>query len=54
MEFVKMHGLGNDFIVIDAEKTNLAPEEYAAAAVKLCDRRFGIGADGLVVTGRDG
>lgn len=53
MEFVKMHGLGNDFIVIDAEKTNLAPEEYAAAAVKLCDRRFGIGADGLVVTGRD-
>jgi len=44
--FVKMHGLGNDFIVVRADEG--VPEDAAALAVKLCDRHFGIGADGLV------
>ncbi len=42
--FVKMHGLGNDFVVIDdlgKSPHNLGPQE----AQTLCDRRFGIGAD---------
>lgn len=48
MKFVKMHGLGNDFIIVERE---LAPERQAWAsgtARMLCDRRRGIGADGLV------
>ncbi|WP_136606397.1 diaminopimelate epimerase [Paenibacillus dokdonensis] len=46
MEFTKMHGLGNDFIVIYGEQ--VLPEDAAELAVKWCDRYFGIGADGLV------
>lgn len=46
MHFTKMNGLGNDFIVI-AGLTKL-PDNAAELAVKLCNRFFGIGADGLV------
>lgn len=46
MEFTKMHGLGNDFIVVFGERE--LPADASALAVKLCDRYFGIGADGLV------
>jgi diaminopimelate epimerase len=47
LHFVKMHGLGNDFIVVDdrAEEMDLSPE----AVAWLCDRNFGIGADGLIL-----
>ena len=47
LEFTKMHGLGNDFILIsDLEETlDLAPE----AVSWFCDRNFGIGADGLIL-----
>lgn len=41
-----MHGLGNDFIVVAGERE--LPEGASDLAVKLCDRHFGIGADGLV------
>jgi len=46
-EFVKMHGCGNDFIVIDdySEEIVLSAEEVAA----LCHREFGIGADGVIL-----
>jgi diaminopimelate epimerase len=46
LPFVKMTGAGNDFVVIDnrALSLNLTGEQIA----KLCDRRFGIGADGLL------
>ncbi|MBP1156102.1 MULTISPECIES: diaminopimelate epimerase [unclassified Paenibacillus] len=46
MNFTKMQGLGNDFIVL-AGHTEL-PQDAAELAVRLCDRHFGIGADGLV------
>lgn len=46
MKFTKMHGLGNDFIVIYGLQE--LPADAAQLAVKLCDRHFGIGADGLV------
>lgn len=45
MRFVKMHGLGNDFVVVRAEKV---PEKAAVLARAVCDRHFGVGADGLV------
>ena len=46
MQFSKWHGLGNDFIIIDGFKTTI--ENYSQMAVAMCDRHFGIGADGLV------
>ncbi len=47
LPFVKMHGLGNDFIVMDdlTEELDLAPE----AVQWFCDRNFGIGGDGLIL-----
>ncbi|KAG9147865.1 hypothetical protein Leryth_003466 [Lithospermum erythrorhizon] len=47
VHFVKYHGLGNHFILIDnrdSREPKLSPEQ----AVKLCDRNFGIGADGVI------
>ncbi len=45
--FAKMHGLGNDFVVIDdpAEQLDLTED----AVRWICDRRFGIGGDGLIL-----
>jgi len=49
IEFVKMHGNGNDFVVIDEFKGVLVPEELKQDFVKsVCHRRFGIGADGCI------
>ena len=47
IEFTKYHGLGNDFILVDNRLSSsplLTPEQ----AVQLCDRHFGIGADGVI------
>jgi diaminopimelate epimerase len=46
MNFTKLHGLGNDFIVVAGK--NELPEGVDQLAIQLCDRNFGIGADGLV------
>jgi len=43
-----MTGAGNDFVLIDDRKIGLK-RDWAALAPKLCDRRYGIGADGLLV-----
>ncbi|MEJ0042697.1 MAG: hypothetical protein WDM81_10985 [Rhizomicrobium sp.] len=45
--FLKMHGLGNDFVVFDARKQALALDEAAARAV--ADRRRGVGCDQVIV-----
>lgn len=47
MRFTKMHGIGNDFILIDAIRTPV--ENPEALAQKMCARRFGVGADGLIL-----
>ena len=47
MEFTKWQGCGNDFVVVDF--LDKEPIDFAALAVKMCDRHFGIGADGLMV-----
>jgi diaminopimelate epimerase len=46
MEFVKSHGLGNDYLVIDPERVSftLTPE----AVRQICDRNRGVGADGIL------
>jgi diaminopimelate epimerase len=47
LAFTKMHGAGNDFVVLDGIRDVLPPLEPLAA--QLCDRHFGIGADQLLV-----
>jgi diaminopimelate epimerase len=50
--FVKMHGAGNDFVVVDHREPFL-PEPADALLRRLCDRRRGIGADGVLLLERD-
>lgn len=45
MRFYKYHGCGNDFVLIDEDKC----ADYPLLAERLCDRRLGVGADGLLV-----
>ena len=45
--FTKWQGCGNDFVVVDF--LDKEPIDFATLAVKMCDRHFGIGADGLMV-----
>jgi diaminopimelate epimerase len=47
IEFAKYHGLGNDFILID-NRLSSQPVVTPEQAIKLCDRHFGIGADGVI------
>lgn len=49
INITKMQGCGNDFVILDYseyEKTNMSMSDLA---VKLCDRHFGIGADGMII-----
>lgn len=50
VNFIKMHGIGNDFIIIDFYSKAL-PEglNFGQVSKKFCDRHFGIGADGLML-----
>ena len=47
MRFAKMHGIGNDFIVVDGFRQRIT--DPGALSARLCPRRFGIGADGLIL-----
>ena len=47
LRFTKMHGIGNDFIIVDGFRQPIA--DPAALARRLCARRFGVGADGLIL-----
>lgn len=47
MKFTKMHGCGNDYIYIDCFKETVTNE--SALAIKLSDRHFGIGGDGIIL-----
>ncbi len=44
-----MHGLGNDYIVIDNRGDTIKGEEASALAKRICQRRFSVGADGLLL-----
>lgn len=47
MKFTKMHGCGNDYVYIDCTENKIENEEQAA--IKLSDRHFGIGGDGMIL-----
>ncbi len=46
LKFTKMHGLGNDYIYVDCTKTPI--EDMSGLSVRLSDRHFGVGGDGLI------
>lgn len=52
LEFVKYQALGNDYLVVSAQATQGVALE--ALARRLCDRRYGAGADGLLVVALEG
>ena len=47
MKFTKMHGCGNDYVYVDCTQEELDNPEQAA--IKVSDRHFGIGSDGLIL-----
>ncbi|MEO1763305.1 MAG: diaminopimelate epimerase [Cyanobacteria bacterium J06629_18] len=47
INFTKYQGLGNDFILVD-NRSSSEPEVTPDQAIKLCDRHFGVGADGVI------
>jgi diaminopimelate epimerase len=49
MRFAKMHGLGNDFVMVDGFEENFDESTLSQRAIQCCDRHFGIGADGLIL-----
>ncbi len=49
LKFWKMHGIGNDYVVIDNTEEKLREEEISGFAKRVCRRRFSVGADGLLL-----
>lgn len=49
LKFWKMHGLGNDYLLIDNKEEKIREGNIGTVARKLCERRFSIGADGLLL-----
>jgi diaminopimelate epimerase len=47
MRFTKMHGVGNDFIILAPEE--VAGRDLPGLARQVCDRHFGVGADGILI-----
>jgi diaminopimelate epimerase len=52
LEFYKYQGAGNDFVMID-NRSGFFPKENTQLVAHLCDRRFGIGGDGLILLEND-
>jgi diaminopimelate epimerase len=47
MRFIKMHGIGNDYVYVDCFRETLSEPEKLA--VRISDRHFGVGGDGLIL-----
>lgn len=47
-DFAKWQGCGNDFVMVDGFAATISEKHYSAIAKKVCDRHYGIGADGLI------
>lgn len=49
MTFAKMHGIGNDFVMLDGIREIFTDAQLHSLAVSMCDRRFGVGSDGIIL-----
>lgn len=49
LAFTKMQGLGNDFVLIDHRTKLFTQDQIPDLAKKICDRRFGVGSDGIIL-----
>jgi diaminopimelate epimerase len=49
LEFVKMHGIGNDFVVFDGISQRLTGRKWNELSLSICDRYTGVGADGVIL-----
>jgi len=49
IKITKMQGCGNDFVILDYEEFKKFNLDMSEVAKKLCDRNFGVGADGLII-----
>jgi diaminopimelate epimerase len=52
MKFTKMQGIGNDFVVVDRIRDSIDLEDSSCLTKAVCDRKFGVGADGLILLER--
>ena len=48
-EFWKMHGAGNDFVVVETDRLDISDAAWGELAIEVCDRHMGVGADGLIL-----
>ena len=54
MQFLKYHALGNDYLVLDSLNNDLPSVSLTAEqAIKICNRNFGLGADGILIGSKD-
>jgi diaminopimelate epimerase len=49
LSFVKMHGLGNDFVMVDGIRERISSRSWTERSIELCDRFRGVGADGVIL-----
>lgn len=49
LTFTKIEGLGNDYLYFDSRSGENAADDWTALAQHICDRHFGVGADGIIV-----
>ena len=53
IKFTKMQVLGNDFVIVDYEEIKNLDISLSELSIRMCDRKFGVGADGLIVVNPD-
>ena len=53
-DYIKCHGSGNEFVMVDAVKENLVSIDLAAFARFVCDRENSVGADGVLLIVKSG